>query len=182
MRVPAQDVHTAYHEAGHAALAHEFRFPVKRVSIIPDGNILGYVYDQLPRWMPEIEHTITPYREVRVRHQVMVHYAGAAAVAVHLKRGTWRGAAQDCQSAADLADHLTGSAEETDALLKWLWIATKGAMGTPQNRRRVKSLADALLTHRQLTAAQVRAVIEEADRQWLKEMLGDRHEALVVAR
>lgn len=155
-------VHTAYHEAGHAALAHELKFPVKRVSIIPDDDTWGHAHHSIPPWFHELEYNVSPYREMRAHRYIMVCLAGAAATAVHAERQTWNGADGDIRQAYDLADRLTGSPEESRALVAWLWTRTRLRTARPQTWSGVEGIAQALLSHDDLTGRQCVDILSRA--------------------
>lgn len=154
---------TAYHEAGHAVMAHVCGIPVKRVSIVEDDEALGHMLGQWERWIAEIDYNVTPMREIRLHKHIMVALAGAAATAIHANYATWRGAGQDLINAAGLADYITGGPEETDALVRWLWIRARTKLEGPPTWAKVEAVAQALLAQEQLSGRAFRAVL---DSQW----------------
>ena len=89
---------TAYHEAGHAVMAHELGMDVTCVSIVEDDDTLGRVARRWERWISEIPYNVTPYREAKVQRHIMVCYAGAAATKIQFNYGTWRGTEADTTS------------------------------------------------------------------------------------
>ena len=69
---------TAYHEAGHAIIAHKLSYmdPVQLISIIPSGNALGYtlnppVEDKYSVYREEIKQKITMLLGGRVAEQII---------------------------------------------------------------------------------------------------------------
>ena len=65
---------TAYHEAGHAILAHELPTmdPVQQISIIPSGNALGYTLN------PPAEDKFSVYKQ-ELKEKIAMLLAGRAA-------------------------------------------------------------------------------------------------------
>jgi hypothetical protein len=146
---------TAYHEAGHAIMAHACGIAVKRISIVEDEGSLGRMHKGMPRWIHEIDHNVTPYREIKLHQHIMVYLAGAAATAIYAHYGTWRGTGADLLVATHMADCVTGGPEETDALLDWLWIRTRQRLAVPPTWARVEAVATALLARHALTGQEV---------------------------
>lgn len=142
---------TAYHEAGHAVMAHELGVKVTWVSIVEDQDTLGRMGRRWERWMHEIDYNVTPYREAKVQRHIMVCYAGAAATKIQFNYGAWRGTGADTTRAVDLACCVTGKTEETEALLRWLWIRTCDQLARPLLWAEVEATAAALLAHHELT-------------------------------
>jgi hypothetical protein len=147
---------TAYHEAGHAVMAHELGMKVTSVSIVKDDDTLGRMARRWERWMHEIDYNVTPYREAKVQRHIMVCYAGAAATKIQFNYGAWRGTGADTTTAVDLACCMTGKTEETEALLRWLWIRTCDQLARPLLWAEVEATAAALLAHHELTGQEFR--------------------------
>lgn len=157
-----QRVHTAYHEAGHAAIAHALGCRVKRVSIIPDDDTWGRVSHSIPSWFHELQYNVTPSREIKAHQHIMICLAGAAAIAVHAGRQTWNGAEGDIRQAYDLADCLTSGPKESRALVAWLWTRTRAQTARPQTWSWVEGIAQALLSHGDLTKTQCGDILSRA--------------------
>ena len=75
---PEEKKKTAYHEAGHAILAHILptQDPVKRISVIPSGNALGYtlnppVKDKFSVYKKELEERIVMLLGGRVAEKII---------------------------------------------------------------------------------------------------------------
>ena len=68
---------TAYHEAGHAIIAHVLPFmdPVQQISIIPSGNALGYTLN------PPVEDKFSDYKNA-MKEEIAMCLAGRAAEAL----------------------------------------------------------------------------------------------------
>ncbi|HZS85945.1 MAG TPA: hypothetical protein VFE42_00455 [Chloroflexota bacterium] len=161
-RYPARLVATAYHEAGHAAVAFDLGIRVRGASIIPDGDALGHVLHGFERWVGEIAYDVTPYREARIHRHIMVCLAGAEAEALHRHRYNHAGAWGDRETAIALANYLVGSSEECEALLAWLTIRTRNRLRSARVHRYTAAVADALLERQRLSAEQLGAVLRAA--------------------
>ena len=72
------------------------------------------------------------------------------------------GAGQDYSSAFGLADRICSSAEETEALVKWLEVRAKMLIQHPRNADAIKTVAAALLEHKRLSATAVRKLFRQA--------------------
>jgi hypothetical protein len=111
---------TAYHEAGHAVVALHLRHAVKRVSIIPDHDTLGWVLGRkVPGWFePDVE------RDGRhrnwIQEEVQVLFAGGLAEARWTGRQNHVGAAHDYQMIDRLTENACGSEEGIHAYRVWL--------------------------------------------------------------
>jgi len=168
-------VHTAYHEAGHAALAHGLGFPVKRVSIVPDDDTWGRMYHDIPSWLHELGYHVTPHREARAHKLIMVSLGGAAAIVAYAGRRTWDGTSHDLRDAHDLADCLTGGRAETDALIKWLWIRTRGRIAHPSTWPGVEAIAQALLSRETLNGRQCVDILNQVEQSRYNEIAARSH-------
>ena len=88
---------TAYHEAGHAILAHVLptQDPVQQISIIPSGNALGYTLN------PPTEDKYSVYKN-ELKERIAMLLAGRAAEEL-IFEDVSGGASNDIQRATDIA-------------------------------------------------------------------------------
>ncbi|MGM9682442.1 MAG: ATP-dependent zinc metalloprotease FtsH [Eubacteriales bacterium] len=88
---------TAYHEAGHAIIAHVLpdMDPVQQISIIPSGNALGYTLN------PPTEDKYSVYKE-ELKEKITMLLGGRAAEEIIFKDISG-GASNDIQRATDIA-------------------------------------------------------------------------------
>ena len=88
---------TAYHEAGHAILAHVLptQDPVQQISIIPSGNALGYTLN------PPTEDRYSVYKN-ELKEKISMLLAGRAAEEI-IFGDVSGGASNDIQRATDIA-------------------------------------------------------------------------------
>lgn len=159
---------TAYHEAGHAVAAFLMRRRVLSVTIVPDedaGSLGHNRYGVLPNIHPDYE---IDSRTVRViEREIVVSLAGWAAEA-RLDASARREASylgdDDWHKAYDLATYVTGSPEEMEAYVNWLWVRAKYMIALPPQWAAVKGLASDLLERRRIGGRRVREVIKTAMR------------------
>ena len=88
---------TAYHEAGHAIIAHVLPFmdPVQQISIIPSGNALGYTLN------PPKDDKFSVYKE-ELKQKITMLLGGRAAEEI-IFGDISGGASNDIQRATDIA-------------------------------------------------------------------------------
>ena len=88
---------TAYHEAGHAIIAHVLPHmdPVQQISIIPSGNALGYTLN------PPVEDKFSVYKE-ELKEKITMLLGGRAAEEI-IFGDISGGASNDIQRATDIA-------------------------------------------------------------------------------
>ncbi len=109
---------TAYHEAGHAVVAHFLGVRLKKISIISGRDYVGIVHHEkvLRGSMPEMA---SPHRmEILAR----ITLAGHIAQRIHAPRSR-DGAWHDRELVADLALRTNGSEAAANAWIKWLKIS-----------------------------------------------------------
>ena len=99
---------TAYHEAGHAMIAHLLSLdPVQQISIIPSGNALGYTLN------PPAEDKYSVYKQ-ELKNQISMLLAGRAAEEI-IFGDVSGGASNDIQRATNIAKRMVtqlGMSEE----------------------------------------------------------------------
>jgi len=149
-------MNTAYHEAAHAVADFHFGVAIKEVSIIPDEDSLGHVKSgKLPKGM---EFGNVP--RSRIEKEIICLLVGPAMDEL-LGDDDVRGQG-DYQSAVKLAFYVTGSNEEAEAYLNWLWIRAKNFVRCPPHRVCIEALAQVLLKERRLSGRKARQIIREA--------------------
>ncbi len=150
----------AYHEAGHAVAAYALNRRVRSVTVIPDGDILGYnIYGKGLTIQPDVEVDGRTRNEIERR--VICALAGWAAEAkLNPRRRRSAIADTDWHYAYDLADYVVGSIEELEAYGNWLWIRTKQLIALPHYWAAIEALAAELMTHKRLGEKRVREVIK----------------------
>ncbi len=101
---------TAYHEAGHAIIAHVLPAmdPVQQISIIPSGNALGYTLN------PPAEDKFSVYKE-ELKEKIAMLLGGRAAEEI-IFGDISGGASNDIQRATDIAKKMVTQLGMSEAL------------------------------------------------------------------
>ena len=101
---------TAYHEAGHAIIAHVLPTmdPVQQISIIPSGNALGYTLN------PPVEDKFSVYKE-ELKEKITMLLGGRAAEEI-IFGDISGGASNDIQRATDTAKKMVTQLGMSDLL------------------------------------------------------------------
>ena len=152
---------TAYHEAGHAVMAHTLGVRMHGASIIADGDVLGHVRFKKPRWLifEELSGEATPRAQNWIERNIQVAYAGQLTEKMYMGRSNQGGARADDEGMADLALCACGSAEEARAFLQWLELRAAAPLGTPRFKVAVEAVARELLARKKLTGREIKKTI-----------------------
>lgn len=153
---------TAYHEAGHALVAYVERRRLRHVSIIPDEDTQGHCLSGKPPGDFHPDYDDGPRTRAWLERAIAVSLGGAAAEEHLTGRHPKSGADEDWRRAIDSASYVTGSIEETEAYLNWLWIRTKALLKQPWYWAAVKALAAELLERRRIGERRARRIIRNA--------------------
>ena len=171
---------TAYHEAGHAVVAHYFEIPVITISIVPDGDLGGSVtYYPLPAgvdWLFAIQ-PISEEDDAEIpdglidcilRHDiealVMAGMAGMLAEKRVYRRHLRQGAAHDYYNTYRDLRRLEGNERVIAAYWKYLEVRTDDLLNQPSVWASVEAVAEALLTKSSLTCDEMIEAIREGHR------------------
>lgn len=107
---------TAYHEAGHAVLAHYLGVGLKAVTIVADDDSDGASIDG-GEWNPDTEELRLIAADAFWQRMAIVRYAGAEAVRRLSPKSNWRrGAGNDYHWAAIALEKITSDADSLRAL------------------------------------------------------------------
>lgn len=147
---------TAYHEAGHAVMAHLCGQIVTTVEIVGDEEHTGSVsclrFLEEPRWGLN-KHMPSAAIEARILCLV----AGIAAEIIFTGDSSWREPEDDLDEAVRLALRIVGSC---DRVLPFLQEAREHAVDLLRRHwEAVEALAAMLLIHRRLSRDQIRDVV-----------------------
>ncbi len=156
----------AVHAAGHAVAAYNVSRAFKSVSIVSDEEQSTVAHAQfLPRpdWYYPGTASIDDARmRKRLECDVITSLGGDAAEALLTGRNAWHGADNEIHAAINAATYLTGSQEEAEAYVRWLYIRTKRLLQQPWNQAAIGDVADALVTDQKLNTTRARALIVTA--------------------
>jgi hypothetical protein len=153
---------TAYHEAAHAVLSVRLGRYVKKVSIVPEGHVLGLVVNgKHPKWLdPE---SVTDARTFKyIEREVMIAFAGHIAESKFTGHSNHVGATSDYRCAVDLAGYYCGNDRETEKLLDWLWIRTENFLSLRHNWKAIEAVAAELVMRKTISGRAARRVIFES--------------------
>ena len=152
---------TAYHEAGHAVMAHTLGMPMHGASIVPKGGSLGHVRFKKPGRLilEEMSGEVTPRAQDGIERNIQVAYAGRLTEKMHTGRSNRAGAQSDYDGMADLALCACGSPEEARAFLKWLELRAVAPLGSPRFKVAVEAVARELLARKNLTGPEIKKTI-----------------------
>lgn len=116
----------AYHEAGHAVIAHAFGTRPKLATIIPHKDSLGRVEHRSPLRGIRLDLDGSDRARLRAERAIMICLAGPIAHRRHNPKA-WRrtDGAGDEQLAGDLAIRVCGSDEQATAFLLWLGVTAR---------------------------------------------------------
>lgn len=152
---------TAYHEAGHAVIAHELRIRFKLVTVKPEADSLGHVLRSHPsNFRPDLSETLKT--RDRVERNLVVMLSGLAAERKLTGRHNWGGAGEDLRQSVDLASYLFSNAELCGKYLEFIKSFADDIVARRLNWLRIKALAAALLEQETLTESQAIAAMRDA--------------------
>jgi len=158
----------AYHEAGHAVVAHALGRRFTGVTIVPDADAMGRCrYAEARNFDPDLPDMYSgPRIERVVEHQIMGYLAGPIAEGILTGEKSWRktGGNGDVPRAVDLAVYMKGTIEETEAYLDRLWAQTEELVGRRENWAAIEALAAELREQREVGEGRAREIIDERRR------------------
>jgi hypothetical protein len=154
---------SAYHEAGHAVVAHALGRRFGAVTAVAEVDALG-------RCQYAEEHNFDPdlpgmYGEPQVQrvleNQIVGYLAGPIAQGILTGEKSWRKTSGrgDVARAVDLAMYVTGDIGEAEAYLARLWLETEDLLNLPENWGAVRALAAELVGARHIGEEQAREII-----------------------
>jgi hypothetical protein len=173
---------TAFHEAGHAVVAHYLGIGVRKVTIVEDDDALGrtlgfgrpmsddQLYSPDARTRARLEKAIIaawagPLAEERATGEFDDHGAGLTSPIHHPEHGQVRRLTEggDMHRIIEMADTMHGSGRTTDAYIEYLRLRTLDLLEHgPFIWDQIEAVAAALEEHKTLTARQFRDVCQRA--------------------
>ncbi len=154
----------AFHEAGHAVVAHSLRLKFSQASILQssESGAIGHVPFELDT--SSLRDGPVSYgerrAEKRLEHRIVVLGAGVVAVGILTGRRAWRG--EEIDEAKRLAQQRCSSGEEIDAFLKWLLVRTENELRLAPWWRMVEALAAELIDRDRLSGQEAVWVMQRA--------------------
>jgi Peptidase family M41 len=156
----AQLTRTAYHEAGHAVMAHLVHRRILTATIVPnpDDGTLGHcacgpvpAFNPDRRWDSRTRHT--------AERLIRIQLAGGLAEKVYTGRHYWTQADRDLRAAYQLAHYAMGEGKGLELYMRWMRHDTEVIIRHPWNWLCIEAVAGALLEHRTLSGRALRAII-----------------------
>ncbi len=150
---------TAYHEAGHAVIAHRCGVRFSYVTIVPGEHSLGHLlhHKWSRRFAPEV--TLTPVMRERLESRILAALAGGLAEKKWSGRYNAQGSQADRTAAINMAGFIGGEGRVLEKYLAWLWARAEAMIEVcwPD----IGAVAAALMEHRRgrLTHDEVRTVL-----------------------
>lgn len=151
---------TAYHEAGHAVLAHYLCTGLKSVSIKPDHDSTGHVLS-VNEFDPDVEDLYLAAEDAFWQRKAIGLYAGAEAVRHKWPRSRWKlGAGDDYHWAAIALEKITNDAQCLRALHAYALRAAR--LHVAHRWPEIERVALILMKEGRLSADEVKATIQES--------------------
>ena len=150
---------TAYHEAGHAVMAYFLYIRVKKVSVVPGKDYLGFMlHEKVVRGLaPDVDMSLRNFD--RMEKLARISLAGHIAQKIHAPR-SHSGTSSDHQIVADMALRLNGSSEAANAWIKWLRISVRD--GLKARWTFVDTVAHELVRQKEFSREQITTLFELA--------------------
>jgi hypothetical protein len=151
------EVHTAWHEAGHAVMAMIFDRPVHRVSILPDDERLGHCQVNKGVYRPSDD---------RLEADLLILLAGPAAEAEVAGRYNWGGAALDLRGVHRLAMMRGGAQKQAERLARRMLSRAEHLLRQKAHWHAVELIARELLSHQVISGRAARHLFDTALRKF----------------
>jgi ATP-dependent Zn protease len=153
---------TAYHEAGHAVIAHALGCKVSPATIIPTIDEHGHVIHANPlRGLQRLDIDISDRARLRAEKAISICFAGPLAQQQFRPRSWRRHHAQsDYGQIIDLAQRLCGSDEEVTAFVRWRELVARDMVR--QHWPAIERVASLLLERQQAGADEIVTAIRAA--------------------
>jgi hypothetical protein len=163
---------TAYHEAGHAVVAHRLGYRVEGASIVEKEGSKGRI--KLPNPMHRKDPKLARHR-IWVEHAAIIALAGPLTQKRHNPHSHWRSAGvgygkfmtkgTDFQIVSQLIDRVHG--EGKVAQIFWRYLEAQAEELIDINWPKIEHVAQALLEHGTLSGDEVRiAMLKAAGINW----------------
>jgi ATP-dependent Zn protease len=156
---PTKTIETiaAYHEAGHAVVAHFQRIKVKQIALIVDVElgILGYTHTGgAPKW---VSRDPTDRLRMNVERFIVMCFAGELAEARFRGEYPRPGMGSDDERAIEISLHICGNEEIAEAFRHYCWCLSRALVA--QHWREIEALTTALLERKTLNESDVSEII-----------------------
>ena len=153
MTLSAEDIATAYHEAGHAVMALTLGRPVQRVSIQPNQLRLGQCELKKGTFRPAAD---------AVEREILILLAGLAAEARHLGQYGWGAASQDLRAVRSLTQLRAASERQVERLERRMLDKAEHILNRPAVWLAVTHIAAELLRCTTISGRAARHLFDQA--------------------
>lgn len=153
MTFTADQIATAYHEAGHAVMALFLGRPVQRVSILPNHLRLGQCEIQ--------KGTFRPSKDV-LETEILILLGGPAAEARVTGKFCVQGAAQDLRGVRKLVQRRAVGEKQVERLERRMLDKAEHILGQGVIWLAIQKIADELLRHTTISGRAARHLFDEA--------------------
>ena len=161
---------TAVHEAGHALAFYRLNFRIKRVTIVPKDDCLGFASSPVGLSFSSLEHERPTRGMVALWHDrvVCLLAGGEAQRRFNSKSMRWGTSCGDLDGVKDILWRLHPTNEQA-AVFRYLKIRTQNLINQPTNWRMIQDLAQVLVEKRSLSGDEVLAVLRDSIQQQIRE-------------
>ena len=143
---------TAYHEAGHAAIAMIVGRSIHKVSIVPNKTRLGACEMKKGRVQPSSDW---------LEDEILILLAGLAAEAKLTGRYAWQGAGQDLRNVRQLTLSRAGDETRAEKLERRLLAKTEHLLADEKTWKIVEQIAAALLERETISGRAARHLYQQ---------------------
>ncbi|MGC3969956.1 MAG: cell division protein FtsH [Pirellulales bacterium] len=150
-----EDVATAYHEAGHAAIALILRRPIERVSIEPNQVRLGHC---------TLRKSVHGPMKDSVETEILILLGGIGAEARHTGDYNWEAASDDMRTVRRLLEMRSGNDRQLKRTQNRLLDKAEHLLDEPGMWTAIERIAAELLRYRSVSGRGVRHIFEQAIR------------------
>jgi len=174
----AAEERAAYHEAGHVVMAYLLRRRFRYVTIDQnelDEETKGLVrLAKLNRPWEDICLLSTEESRAKIEREIKVTLGGEVAEVLFVGRHNWPGARDDIKNCINFCTSQSGSFEEAEAYLRWLWLGAQNNLKLSEHWAYVQAIAKALLEHRRISYHKARTIIAEVKSKYRKKLFENR--------
>jgi hypothetical protein len=154
-------VSLCHHEAGHAVISHVLKIRISKITVIPNGNVLGQVTHRKTKLMDQLEFEYSSSLRNKCENQIMSCYAGNIAQSKHEGRDVKYGFGHDYQSIAIFLAKMSNREAVRNAYSRWLFERTKELVDAPLHWRAIEMLASELADKSMLNGKRAHELIDE---------------------
>lgn len=152
----AEEIATAFHEAGHAVMSLVLRRPVERVSIQPNERRLGQC---------ALRKSVHGPLKDAVENEILILLGGVGAEARHTGEYAWEAASDDMRTIRRLLEVRSDNARQMKRTQQRLLDKAEHLLDQPGVWTAVERVAAELLQNTSISGRAVRGCYEQAVRQ-----------------